>query len=98
MESRIDIIAGTSSGWAKARQTMIDKHFNGSEEKFHEWQQYIGSLGGSQSNEGGFASKKIGKDGLTGRERASKYGAMGGRISRKAQAVTTKTTKRNTHG
>jgi hypothetical protein len=43
----------------------------------------IGAMGGSRSRNGGFASKKVGRDGLTGRERAREYGAIGGRISRR---------------
>lgn len=44
----------------------------------------IGSRGGRRSNHGGFASKSIGRDGLTGRERARIAGAKGGRISRRS--------------
>ena len=34
-------------------------------------------MGGSKSRNGGFASDKVGKDGLTGRERAVKYSKQG---------------------
>ena len=37
----------------------------------------------SHPGTGGFASYKVGKDGMTGRERAKKYGAIGGRKSRR---------------
>jgi hypothetical protein len=42
-------------------------------------------LGGKKSSNGGFASLNIGKDGRTGRERASIYGAIGGRKSRRTK-------------
>lgn len=40
-------------------------------------------MGGKSSTTGGFASEKIGKDGLTGLERAKLVGAKGGRKSRR---------------
>lgn len=45
----------------------------------------LGALGGSapHSDPRGFASNVVGKDGLTGKERARKCGAVGGRISRR---------------
>lgn len=43
----------------------------------------IGRVGGSKSNNGGFASNKPGRDGLTGPQRASKYGYIGGVASRR---------------
>lgn len=49
----------------------------------------IGSMGGRKSKNGGFASKKVGKDGLTGAERASIAGAKGGAVSRRVRANTT---------
>lgn len=42
----------------------------------------IGETGGLISKGGGFSSDKVGKDGLTGRERARISGAKGGRASR----------------
>lgn len=39
--------------------------------------------GKAQNGHGGFASKKKDKDGLTGPERARKYGAVGGANGRK---------------
>ncbi|HEX5905535.1 MAG TPA: hypothetical protein VFY56_00845, partial [Propionibacteriaceae bacterium] len=35
-----------------------------------------GAKGGRASRNGGFASNEVGADGLTGRERARKYGAV----------------------
>lgn len=43
----------------------------------------IGAKGGKLGTTGGFACEKIGPDGLTGKERASKYGSIGGKISRR---------------
>lgn len=47
----------------------------------------IGRLGGQRSNNGGFASSKVGADGLTGKQRAAKAGAVGGKISRRTKTV-----------
>lgn len=43
----------------------------------------LGSIGGQHSTNGGFASEKVGKDGLTGRQRARIVGAKAGRISKR---------------
>lgn len=43
----------------------------------------IGRIGGMLGKTGGFASDKVGKDGLTGKQRASVAGIKGGRISRR---------------
>lgn len=43
----------------------------------------IGRRGGKAGNTGGFASETIGKDGLTGKERAKIAGAKGGRKSKR---------------
>jgi len=48
---------------------------------------HIGAMGGRKGRTGGFASKIVDENGLTGQERARKYGAMGGRISRRTKAV-----------
>jgi len=45
----------------------------------------IGSLGGKVGRTGGFASDKVGIDGLTGRQRAAIAGSVGGRISRRTK-------------
>lgn len=42
----------------------------------------IGRLGGQKSNNGGFASNTIGKDGLTGKERAIIAGRKGGKMKK----------------
>ena len=47
----------------------------------------IGREGGKRGRNGGFASDKVGTDGLTGRERARLAGARGGRRSKRGKAV-----------
>lgn len=47
----------------------------------------LGQIGGRNSRHGGFASNKIGADGLTGKERAKVAGAKGGRISRRGPVL-----------
>jgi hypothetical protein len=74
---------GTREGFAKARATMIAKL--GSEEAYLRMKREQGARGGKNGNSGGFASEKIGTDGLTGRQRAMIAGARGGRISRRSK-------------
>lgn len=69
-------MAGTRVGGVKAASTNKTKYG----EDFYA---RIGSKGGSRGKTGGFASYKVGNDGLTGRERARKAGAVGGRKSRR---------------
>lgn len=45
-----------------------------------------GAKGGSKSSDGGFGSSLVDANGLTGKERASIYGARGGRKSRRGPA------------
>lgn len=45
----------------------------------------IGRIGGSRGRTGGFASKKAGPDGLTGRERARVAGRLGGKLSKRTK-------------
>ena len=47
----------------------------------------IGTEGGKKGKLGGFASTKVGKDGLTGAQRAKQAGALGGKISRRGKAT-----------
>lgn len=46
----------------------------------------IGRKGGLKSRKGGFASDKVGIDGLTGRERAKLVGKRGGTVSRRGRS------------
>lgn len=67
------------------RETMLNK-YGGDKDALHKAMQARGAMGGKLSNNGGFASDKIGVDGLTGRERSRIAGAKGGRISRRGSA------------
>lgn len=70
---------GTREGAAKAVLTNKKKHG----EDFYK---RIGAKGGHNGTTGGFASDKVGEDGLTGRQRASIAGAIGGFKSRRGPA------------
>lgn len=67
---------GTKAGGAKAAATNKAKWGA-------DFYRRIGAIGGKLGKTGGFASDVVGKDGLTGHERASKVGAIGGKISRR---------------
>lgn len=73
-------MAGSKEGGRKAALTNKLKHG----EDFYK---RIGHLGGtSGKHNGGFASLKRGKDGLTGSERARLAGAKGGKKSKRGKA------------
>lgn len=72
-------MAGTVSGGKKAAQKNITLHGK-------DFYREIGRKGGKRSTAGGFASQKVGKDGLTGLERAKIAGAKGGRKSKRVSA------------
>lgn len=65
-------MSGTVSGGKKAAKKNIELHGNN-------FYKEIGRKGGKRSTTGGFASQKVGKDGLTGLQRAKLAGAKGGR-------------------
>lgn len=67
-------MSGTKAGGKKAAETNRLKYGN-------DFYKNIGKRGGMSSNTGGFASEKIGMDGMTGNQRARIVGAKGGRIS-----------------
>ena len=69
-------LAGTKQGGKKTATTNIARHGK-------DFYSRIGKKGGSRGNTGGFASDVIGKDGLTGRERASRAGRIGGLKSKR---------------
>ena len=69
-------MAGTKAGGKAAAQTNKAKYGASFYAK-------IGAKGGALGRSGGFASNKVGDDGLTGRQRAAIAGAQGGRISRR---------------
>lgn len=72
-------MAGTKEGGRKARETNYLRHGAN-------FYANIGRRGGQNGNTGGFASEEIGKDGLTGKERAKIAGAKGGSISKRGPA------------
>lgn len=69
-------MVGTREGGKKAALTNMRKYGN-------EFYRQNGRKGGLNGHTGGFASEKIGSDGLTGAQRARLVGAKGGRISRR---------------
>lgn len=69
-------MAGTVEGGKKAAQTIY-------RERGEDFYRKIGRMGGQNGCTGGFASEAVGKDGLTGYERARIFGAIGGRKSRR---------------
>lgn len=72
-------MAGTKAGGLKAAATNKAKYGP-------DFYKNMGKKGGQNSHDGGFASNKVGEDGLTGKERARIAGAKGGRISRRGPA------------
>lgn len=64
-------MAGTTEGGRKAAATNYKLHGD-------DFYAKIGAKGGRNGHTGGFASDVVGKDGLTGRERAKLVGAIGG--------------------
>lgn len=75
-------MSGTKAGGLKAAATNKLKYGEG-------FYGEIGRKGGMNGNTGGFASTKVGEDGLTGLQRARIAGAKGGRISRRGKAKAT---------
>ena len=73
------IMSGTVAGGKKAAITNMKK-------QGADFYKRIGKKGGMNGHTGGFASDKVGRDGLTGYERAKKVGSTGGRISRRGKA------------
>lgn len=73
-------MVGTKAGGAKAAATNKLRYGDS-------FYANIGKKGGQNGHTGGFNSEKVGKDGLTGPERAKKYGAIGGSISRRGPKV-----------
>lgn len=71
-------MAGNRSGGLKARDANLKRNPN--------FYRDIGRIGGKRGRSGGFASKAIGDDGLTGRERAKVAGKKGGLISKRGKS------------
>ena len=77
---------GNSKGGHKAAATIRARHGRG-------FYVRIGHLGGKASKTGGFASAKVGKDGLTGAQRAKIAGAVGGAKSRRGKVTAVRRVK-----
>ena len=73
-------MAGTLEGGKKAAKTNLKKYGKS-------FYADIGRKGGKNGNTGGFASSKVGKDGLTGLERAAIAGRKGGEKSKRGPAI-----------
>lgn len=71
-------MVGTKAGGMKAAATNKMKHGK-------DFYATIGKKGGMNGTTGGFYSNKVGKDGLTGRERARVAGRKGRLISRRGK-------------
>ena len=71
---------GTREGGLKAKQTNLKRHGKN-------FYANIGRKGGKKGHTGGFASNKVGKDGLTGLERAAIAGRKGGQLSKRGPAI-----------
>ena len=73
-------MSGTIKGGYKASATNKEKYGE-------DYYANIGRKGGKKSRTGGFASHKVGRDGLTGVQRAKIAGAKGGHISKRKPAT-----------
>ena len=73
-------MAGNRKGGLKAAKENKKRHGKN-------FYKIIGAKGGKASTKGGFASDIVGKDGLTGKQRAQIVGAVGGAKSRRGKAV-----------
>ncbi len=72
-------MSGTKEGAIKAQITNRERYGE-------DYYSRIAKMPRRSGGTGGFASEKVGKDGLTGPQRASVYGAIGGRKSRRGPA------------
>lgn len=70
-------MAGNRDGGLKAAET--------NKKNDPDFYRRIGAIGGRNGNTGGFASDKVGKDGLTGRQRARLVGREGGLKSKRGR-------------
>lgn len=75
-------MSGTVAGGLKAKKTITERHGS-------DWYKKIGAIGGRNGHSGGFsADGRVGKDGLTGPERARIAGAKGGAKSKRGKTKT----------
>ena len=77
-------MSGTKIGGKQAAKTNKAKYGDN-------FYREIGAKGGRNSTSGGFASDVIGKDGLTGRERASILAKKSGRMGKRGYKLIKKT-------
>lgn len=77
-------MSGTRKGGLKSAETNRKKYGK-------DFYREIGRKGGKNGHTGGFGSLNVGKDGLTGVERAKKCGAIGGYKSKRGPAKKKKT-------
>lgn len=71
-------MAGTIEGGKRAAKTNIKRYGP-------DFYKTIGKEGGAKSRNGGFNTEKVGKDGLTGKERAIVAGRKGGLARKKSK-------------
>lgn len=82
-------MSGTKKGGIAAAATNKERY---GEDFYH----IQGAKGGKKSTGGGFAASFVDPiTGMTGRDRAKLYGAMGGKVSRKEKTYSRKTGKWN---
>lgn len=84
---------GADQAAKKWRATMLEKY--GGQEGLTRKMQAIGAKGGKLSTTGGFASDKVGADGMTGRQRSIICGRIGGRKSKRGKKVRNDDTRIN---
>ena len=66
-------MSGTKEGGSKVRDTHLSKD--------PDYYRKIGAIGGKARVAKGFGSKKVGSDGLTGKQRARVAGKRGGEVT-----------------
>lgn len=72
-------MAGNKEGGRRAALTNKERHGS-------DFYAKIGAKGGRNSHTGGFASEVVGRDGLTGAQRAKIAGSIGGKKSKRGPA------------
>ncbi len=77
-------MSGTKEGGLRSAKTNYERYGK-------DFYREIGRKGGKNGHTGGFASESIGKDGLTGAQRAKKCGSIGGYKSKRGPAKKKKT-------
>ncbi len=73
-------MSGNKIGGKKTAKTILKRYGK-------DYYRNMGAIGGKRSRTGGFASLKVGQDGLTGKQRAVQAGYKGGKISRRSKKL-----------